>query len=525
MNVFIFTFLVKCSIFLQGASSAKVLGVFPFPAGSHYILANKLMTALANNGHEITFITPFPTKETPQNSSWEDIVLDGVKEDYYKLFNQVNMYDDSKIHSLQKLSKYQTMMIGWVNTTLHHPKVRALMDKKVKFDVVITEEMFNYAHRYFAYHFHAPLILLSSLGPTAWVNDILRGPQPLSYVPHFLISADFNFQEYLSRVKNVFFSIILNAYNDIFLIPLHNRLLQQAFPGAPPISELNKHVAFILLNSHESLVQPVPLVPSMVSIGGYHIDPPKALPKDLQKFLDDSKKGVVYFSMGSNLKAKDMSDEKKQIFLNVFSKLKQKVLWKFEDETISGLPDNVFVMTWVPQQDVLAHPNIKLFITHGGLLSTTETIHHGVPVLAIPVFADQFTNALKAVQGGYGLRIGYNDENFNEETVTNLINELLTNPKYTENVKRISNIYHDRPINSKESAIYWVNYVVRHKGAEHLKVAGVKLPLYQHLLLDIVIPLIILLHVSVYFSIKVIRFAYKVRIKSKGEKSKKPKTQ
>lgn len=193
--------------------------------------------------------------------------------------------------------------------------------------------------------------------------------------------------------------------------------------------------------------------------------------------------------MGSQLKSKDMPTEKKKALLSVFKKLRQKVLWKFEED-LPEKPENVIIRKWLPQQDILAHPNIQLFITHGGLLSTTETIYHGVPVLAIPVFGDQELNADTAVQSGYGLKIGYNDADFNENKLNNLIQELLNNPIYRENAQRISILFHDRPMTPMQSVVYWVEYVVRHKGAPHLRVAGVGMPWYKYFMVDVVVVLI-----------------------------------
>lgn len=76
-----------------------------------------------------------------------------------------------------------------------------------------------------------------------------------------------------------------------------------------------------------------------------------------------------------------------------------------------------------------AHPNVKLFITHNGLLSTIEAVYHGVPILGIPVFADQHINAKMATLNGYALNLPFEDPSFSEEKLSELLQELLTNSK------------------------------------------------------------------------------------------------
>lgn len=106
-------------------------------------------------------------------------------------------------------------------------------------------------------------------------------------------------------------------------------------------------------------------MPGIVQIGGAHIKSPKPLPSDLQQYINESEHGVIFFSLGSFLQSSEMPKEKIEILLNAFSKLKQRVIWKFEDESYK-VPPNVLVKKWLPQSDILAHPNIVLFITHGG---------------------------------------------------------------------------------------------------------------------------------------------------------------
>jgi glucuronosyltransferase len=55
----------------------------------------------------------------------------------------------------------------------------------------------------------------------------------------------------------------------------------------------------------------------------------------------------------------------------------------------------------------IAHPNTKLFITHGGLLSTLEAAFNGVPLVGIPFFGDQQLNVAKSARMGLAVALDF----------------------------------------------------------------------------------------------------------------------
>ncbi|XP_057670660.1 UDP-glycosyltransferase UGT5-like [Diorhabda carinulata] len=324
-------------------------------------------------------------------------------------------------------------------------------------------------------------------GPFNFVNRLVGNPTMISYTPQ-VISTFSRPMSFKNRLHNTILYTIEELMNHFLFIPRQDKLIKTYFEDAPSVTELNSKVSLVLVNSHETLWQPVPLVPNVIPIGGFHITPPKSLPKDLEAFLDSATDGAIFFSLGSNLKSIDLPKKTMDIFLKSFKNLKQKILWKLEGE-VEGLPSNVKTGRWLPQMDILAHPNIRLFISHGGLLSMTEAIYHGVPILVIPVFGDQATNANNAVYGGFGLSVIYHS--FTEEKFTYALGELLTNSKYKKNALKRSKAFHDRPIKPIDLAVYWVNYVIEHDGAPHLRVDGSDMPWYKYLLIDVILTLTI----------------------------------
>ncbi|KAJ8918828.1 hypothetical protein NQ315_011114 [Exocentrus adspersus] len=470
-------------LFLNSAQCSKILIVFPIAAPSHYILGNALARGLAEAGHDVTMVSPFEEKNPPKKGKYRDVVLTGFLDERNDASKRPNFFQMAETSPFFFLFFMNSVGNEYTRKMFAHPNFQALLKSDEQFDVVILEQFINDAHKVLAYHYKTPLILFSTIGPNAWVNNLVGNPSPPSYVPDVFLSYD-SHMDFKQRVVNWLFTVAAELNRHLIFFPAQNKILKEYFPDAPDLSELNYNASLVLLNSHESVNDAVPHVPNMIDIGGYHVNPPKELPKDLKQFMDNATEGVIYFSLGSNIQPSQMSESMRKAILGPLGKLKQKVLWKWDEDTLPGKPDNVKISKWFPQQDILAHPNIKLFITHGGLLSTTETIYHGVPILAFPLLGDQKMNAARAEMNGYCITMQFSE--LTEEKVTDALNKLLNNPQYRENVKRRSRLMHDRPVKPMDLAVYWTEFVIRHKGAPHLKVAGVDLPWYKYLLLDVI---------------------------------------
>lgn len=168
-----------------------------------------------------------------------------------------------------------------------------------------------------------------------------------------------------------------------------------------PIDQQEKRTLLAFVNINPALDESYPLSPNVIPIGGIQIKQPKSLPNDLDTFINGSTLGAVLFSLGTNIKSEYMTNGKKYQFLEAFRQMPDyRFLWKIESVGDLDVPKNVLIQKWLPQSDILAHPKVKLFITHSGQLSTHEAIWRNVPVLSIPFILDQHkVNMIRNVKG------------------------------------------------------------------------------------------------------------------------------
>jgi MGT family glycosyltransferase len=85
------------------------------------------------------------------------------------------------------------------------------------------------------------------------------------------------------------------------------------------------------------------------------------------------------------------------------------------------LADNMWGDARVPQTSII--PEVDLVITHGGNNTVTESLHFGKPMIVLPLFWDQYDNAQRMQELGYGVRLATYD--FADEELTGAVDGLL----------------------------------------------------------------------------------------------------
>lgn len=240
----------------------------------------------------------------------------------------------------------------WTEHLLSSQQAQKLLDSDEKYDAVIVYQYLNDATQAICHHFKAPCILFSSMPMYVPESFLLSHPMPSSYVPNILTeyTGRMNFWQ---RLRNSYYDLVIILYYVWNILPKYQEMTFKYIPGNLDVYTFLNNASLVLINSHVSTNEATPLVPNAIEIGGYHIEEPKPLPDDLQKFLDNSKNGVILFSMGSIARSADFPEEKRNALIKSFAKLKENVLWKWEDENLPNLPKNVKIMKWIPQSDVL----------------------------------------------------------------------------------------------------------------------------------------------------------------------------
>lgn len=407
--------------------AARILCYFPNPSKSHVLLAMPICEELAARGHSVISVTNF--KFGKSSANYKNIVIPRPGFDP-ELFGRMSSGESkpSPAFLKQVSDQFRSDNIA----TLISPEFQQIM-KNEKFDLVfLIPVFFNNVQLGIADHFKAPWVGLTPMGNILPIRHFLGSHSLPATVPHFLSNIHGSMC-YVQRVKNFLFTIVEYGMT-YYMDQIQRAEYEEHFPSNKYRSydDMMRNMSLIFLNQHFADTEIIrPLLPNEVEVGGIQIKTkPSPLEGELKQFLDNATDGAILWTFGSNLPVSTTQPDKVDIMLKVLSKVKQRVVVKWEDEDTSRLPKNVLAQKWLPQDSILAHPNVKLFIGHGGLGGVGESKYHQVPILGMPFFGDQDGNMAKITEEGWGRGIKLSA--VTEESFSEILHDMLTNKKYVK---------------------------------------------------------------------------------------------
>jgi MGT family glycosyltransferase len=157
---------------------------------------------------------------------------------------------------------------------------------------------------------------------------------------------------------------------------------------------------------------------------------------------------LIYLSLGS-LGSADVDLMKRLI--DVLGRTRHRfIVSKGPQHAEYELADNMVGAEFVPQTTII--PQVDLVITHGGNNTTTESLHFGKPMILLPLFWDQYDNAQRMHELGFGRRLS--TYTFTEEEMNSALESLLGDSELAARMSTMA-----AAIQSREGTITGANVI------------------------------------------------------------------
>ena len=524
-------FLLICILTIPTAHSYRILA-YPDNAESHILAFAKLAAALTEANHSVDLLIPSNSRLLFPVDPRISIIRYPVR--FERAFYQdaqggVRIMGEALLKSTS--SHLETVMNNFVVYQSHLEQDRAecedllqnsdLIDKLAanKYDLVVLDILDVACAPALPYKLGLPVVLfLPGVAFWAYRIPVLPSVAPDVHLPY---SQQMSFWERtINLVSRGITEVMANYFaSDDFYI----RTYVPEKPVLPPKDILRE--ALLWIYRHSDLLQyPMPQMPNVLTVGDLSVKEAGPLPTEYETLLNSTKGPVILFSMGTLFD--HLPDQLVYRFCDAVRLLNKDILiiWKTRVSLPTHcLQQNIITKQWLPQNDLLGHPKVSLFITHCGLKSYAESAYHGKPLICFPVFADQAGNAANMQQRGLGLSMDIRA--FMAVDLAANIDRILGSDSnrsstFTANTQRMALLMrHAYPTSAQERIAFWIEHVIKF-GGDHLRTSGYELNLAQFLMLDVltVMFMIVLMVVVVcsYCCLRLCRLC-KSRMISKGK--------
>ncbi|KAI2534492.1 UDP glucuronosyltransferase family 2 member B17 [Homo sapiens] len=523
MSVFL---LMQLSCYFSSGSCGKVL-VWPTEY-SHWINMKTILEELVQRGHEVIVLTSSASILVNASKSSAiklevyptSLTKNDLEDFFMKMFDRWT-YSISKntfwsyFSQLQELCwEYSDYNIKLCEDAVLNKKLMRKLQES-KFDVLLADAV-NPCGELLAELLNIPFLysLRFSVGYTVEKNGggFLFPP---SYVP--VVMSELSDQMiFMERIKNMIYMLYFDFWFQAYDLKKWDQFYSEVLGRPTTLFETMGKAEMWLIRTYWDFEFPRPFLPNVDFVGGLHCKPAKPLPKEMEEFVQSSgENGIVVFSLGSMIS--NMSEESANMIASALAQIPQKVLWRFDGKKPNTLGSNTRLYKWLPQNDLLGHPKTKAFITHGGTNGIYEAIYHGIPMVGIPLFADQHDNIAHMKAKGAALSVDI--RTMSSRDLLNALKSVINDPIYKENIMKLSRIHHDQPVKPLDRAVFWIEFVMRHKGAKHLRVAAHNLTWIQYHSLDVIAFLLACVATMIFMITKCCLFCFRKLAKT-GKKKK-----
>ncbi|NXQ98788.1 UD11 glucuronosyltransferase, partial [Sagittarius serpentarius] len=471
--------------------------------GSHWLSMREVLDGVRQKGHEIVVVAPEislyikPTKNFVMKMYSVPFTQEEMDHTFWRTSQAVfeeGSFLERIVKTYEGVKNTSAMFLSTCTHLLYNKELVRYLEESM-FDAVFTDPILP-CGQILAEHLSVPSVFLLQQIPCGLEFEATQCPNPPSYVPRLFTDLT-DRMNFLQRVKNLIFDIS-NYFLCDFVFQPYAKLASEFLQRDVTVSDLLRKASIWLLKLDFVLHYPRPLMPNMIMVSGVNCAH-KKLTQEFEAIVNASgEHGIVVFSLGSMVSEIPM--KKAMEIADALASVPQTVLWRYTGEVPPNLPKNVKLVKWLPQNDLLAHPKARAFITHGGSHGVYEGICNAVPMVLMPLFGDQMDNAKRVESRGAGVTL--NILEMTSKDISTALKAVINDKKYKENIKRLSDLHLDRPIHPLDLAVHWVEFVMRHKGAPHLRPAAHDLNWIQYHSLDVIAFLLAVVLLSLFISLK-----------------------
>ena len=446
---------------------------------SHMRQVHMVGESLSNKGHQVYSVIQhgLVKQDSLQMKGIQPIYVNppsGSLADLEKHISQIIFEDDYDMMQLGEqlgsdaLSSCKSILYD-------HVVMKTLNDHH--FDLVVMDQFTLSACNYLV-----PYVLNASFVSVGSAAAMFVGGTPS--LPSFVPFPMFPFSHKMTLLQRlVNFVMVHMSATKLFLDNSNTTLLHDLAPNINCWYHLMDKSLLHLIPRDFILDWPTPHMPNVIRTPGITIAPAETLPENLQNQISSTDLPVILATFGYMSDSLPVDITRK--FVAAFSQVNYTIIWRLNSESSSQvvMPDNVHVVSWLPQNDLLGHPATKLFITHCGNNGQYEAVYHGVPMIGFPLFAEQPHNCFRMEDRQFGKCMDI--RTFDPDALVEYIKEVAADDSiYHQNVDKRSAILRDIHPRPLDTIVRWIEHVITH-GGEHLHSHAVDMPWYQYWMLDV----------------------------------------